>query len=249
LRLISRLLGGSAEPPASPAADLPRSPSAPPISPATPAKEAAEALEQALDQVESMLGEVEQRAQAMRASEEEKMQSSELNQLGRSLHEALRRLEEALEKVGSAGERLAGEVNRLSLLVERLDARLDGLGQALSQAAAPPEPEPVKPEEPAVAEPAFEPGGQPVRIVIAAVPGFQGLMDVQRALSRLAGVEGASVKRYQNGEASLEMVLEQSLAPSQIVDGLELATGQPLLIEEARPERHLLRLRFLDGDP
>jgi hypothetical protein len=101
-----------------------------------------------------------------------------------------------------------------------------------------------------VQEPAFQPEDGPVRIIIASVPGFQGLMDAQRALSGLPGVDGASVKRYQNGEAMLELMLAQALTPRSIVDELEQTTGSSLLIEEARPEAQLLRLRFhfQDGD-
>jgi hypothetical protein len=194
-----------------------------------------------------MLGEVEQRAQAVKTIEGVGMQPFDPDQLSKSLHEALRRLEEALDQLRDAGRQLVGEVGRLSQLADRMEgvlARAPVEPVPVAE-AAPPEAEPVPPP---VAEPAFHPSDGPVRIIIAAVPGFQGLMDVQRALSSQPGVEGASVKRYQNGEASLELVLVESLAPSRVVELLEQTTGKALLIEEARPEAQLLRLRFLDGD-
>jgi hypothetical protein len=220
---------------------------APPPAPTNSTKEAAEALELALNQVESMLGEVEQRAQAVKTIEGVRVQPSENDQLGRSLHEALRRLEEALEQLRDAGRQLVGEVGRLSQLADRLEAIADRAGEP-SEPSLGPELVANEPVPLPVPEPAFQPDHGPVRIIIAAVPGFQGLMDAQRALSSLAGVDGASVKRYQNGEAMLELALANALTPRSIVDELEQTTGHALLIEEARPEAQLLRLRFQDGD-
>lgn len=221
-----------------------------PSAPTNSTKEAAEALEQALNQVESMLGEVEERAQAVKTVEGVGMQSPDGDQLGRSLHEALRRLEESLGQFRDAGRELVSEVSRLSQLADRIDALLEGAEGKAATVAPALEPIGNAPVPLPVQEPAFQPGDGPVRIIIAAVPGFQELMDVQRALSGLRAVEGASVKRYQNGEASLELVLAAPLAPRHIIDVLEQTTGEALLIEEARPEARLLRLRFHfeDGD-
>ena len=85
-------------------------------------------------------------------------------------------------------------------------------------------------------------------VVLAAVPGFQGLMDIQRALSGLPQTEGASVVAYKNGEASLEVVLNAPVAARQIVDDIRESTGEQLLIEESRPEAGKLRLRFVERD-
>lgn len=105
-----------------------------------------------------------------------------------------------------------------------------------------PEPEPVAPEERR-----FHPAHQRVGIVLAAVPGFHPLMDAERALSDLPAAEGASVARYKNGEASVELTLRAPLSTGEILDALRASTGHQVLIEEARPEA--LRVRFIrSGD-
>jgi hypothetical protein len=104
------------------------------------------------------------------------------------------------------------------------------------------------PAAPAAREPHFEPGEQALGVVIGAVPGFQGLMDVQRGLSGLPAVAGAPVRRYKNGEALLEVALREPVSVTQIVQMLETTTGRTMLIEEAHPESLRLRLRFVDGE-
>jgi hypothetical protein len=94
-------------------------------------------------------------------------------------------------------------------------------------------------------EPSFAPGGA-VGIVLAAVPGFQGLMDVQRALSALPETEAATVIAFKDGEASLEVTLRSAITARRLVEGLQQATGHPLLIEDVRPEASKLRLRFVE---
>ena len=146
----------------------------------------------------------------------------DLAELKQALREAVRRLED--------------ETSRLAHVADRLEARI-GAPPAGEPAA---EPAPMTPPEPQ-----FQPVDHPVDVVIAAVPGFQGLMDAQRGLSALPAVEGASVHRYQNGEASLSVTLRSPLTVQEIVEGLQLATGHQLVIEEARPEAQRLRLRFV----
>jgi hypothetical protein len=179
----------------------------------------------------------------------QKIVPQELTDLKRALREVVQRLEDALDHLGIEAQRLSDEASRLTLVADRLEARLNALPRLLRGDRVPPEPEPTSELGPAVAqEPQFRPGDQGVGIVIAAVPGFQGLMDVQRALSGLPSVEGASVSGYRNGEASLEVVLRAPVTARQIVDGLKESTGHQLLIEEARPEALRLRLRFIDQE-
>lgn len=218
--------------------------------PAHPAVEAALILERALAQVESVLEQLEEgAARPAPAEERQKMVPQELTDLKRALREVVQRLEDALDHLGIEAQRFADEASRLSLIADRLEARLNGLARSLrggrlpEEAAPTPEPESVAPEEPQ-----FRPSDQAIGIVIAAVPGFQGLMDVQRALSALPAVEGASVNSYRNGEASLEVVLRAPMSARQIVEGLRESTGHQLLIEEARPEALRLRLRFVDQE-
>jgi len=96
----------------------------------------------------------------------------------------------------------------------------------------------------APAEPQFAAGGEGIQLLISAVPGFQGLMEVQRALTHMPAVEGASVERYLDGEARIVLLLREPLTARRIVDGLMEYIGEALTIEEARPEALRLHLRF-----
>ena len=102
----------------------------------------------------------------------------------------------------------------------------------------------AKPQLPDM-EPSFAPGGEGVDVTVSAVPGFQGLMEVQRALVRLAGVQSAAVRRYQDDEAAIQLVLSQPMSASAIAEGISTATGSQLIVDESRPESLRLRLRFL----
>jgi len=111
---------------------------------------------------------------------------------------------------------------------------------------AEPEPEVLEPEAPLPPpEPVFAPGGAPLDLALAAVGGFQTLMDAQRALDALEETDGASVTSYRNGDATLEVTLKAAVTARRFVDTLRGATGQTVIIEESRPERDKLRLRFV----
>jgi hypothetical protein len=69
-------------------------------------------------------------------------------------------------------------------------------------------------------------------------------MEVQRALTHMPAVEGASVERYLDGEARIVLLLREPLTARRIADGLAEYIGEPLTIEEARPEALRLHLRF-----
>jgi hypothetical protein len=165
-----------------------------------------------------------------------------------------------VDLVGEEGHNLSEQVRVLTEAVQRLERRLDELpklavptGPAPAPSAeAPPEaglakappvaaPPEVK-EEPA--EPHFAAGGEGIQLLISAVPGFQGLMEVQRALTHMPAVEGASVERYLDGEARIVLLLREPLTARRIADGLAEYIGEPLTIEEARPEALRLHLRF-----
>ncbi len=210
------------------------------------AKEAAQILERALAQVESMLGSLDERKERpAKAEEEQALESNELTDLKRSLREVVHRLEDALDHLGIEAQRLSDETSRIMLLADRLESRLVGLARSLRQAA--PELEPAPEPEPEIPqEPQFQPGDQAVGVIVNAVPGFQELMDMQRGLSDLTAVEGASVSSYRNGEASLELTLNAPVTAREIIDRLGESTSRQLLIEEARPETQRLRLRFID---
>jgi hypothetical protein len=274
-RLSTQLFGGRMTPPEGPDWRLGEEPGPkqvrPPARPAPghPAAEAARILERALAEAETMLGRLErglrsappapqpQPAPAPPKQEEkdEAVPAQELTELQSHLKAFTERLDVAMERLAGEIERLAEGTARLARAVEGLEAR-----QAAPVEVAPaheegaPVAEPAAPAvagpggEPAAREPRFEPGEQALGVVIAAVPGFQGLMDVQRGLSGLPAVAGAPVRRYKNGEALLEVALREPVSVTQIVQKLEITTGRTMLIEEAHPESLRLRLRFVDGE-
>jgi len=178
----------------------------------------------------------------------------EMSELRRSLGEVLHRFEDALDHLGIEAKRLSNESTGLALMADRLQARLSDLERTLNgnyignyrEAAAREAPVPDEPRAPD--EPQFRPSDKGVSVVLASVPGFQGLMDVQRALSGLPEADAASVAAYRNGEATLQLVLRQPVGARQIIDALAQATGEELLIEESRPEAQRLRLRFVQEE-
>jgi len=107
-----------------------------------------------------------------------------------------------------------------------------------------PAPTPQLPE----LEPSFAPGGEGVDVTIASVPGFQGLMELQRALVRLPQVQSAAVRRYQDDEAAIQLVLSQPMTANAIASGITTGTGHRIFVDEARPDALRLRLRFLNGE-
>ena len=165
-----------------------------------------------------------------------------------------------VDLMGEEGHRLSEQVRALTEAVQRLERRLDELPKLAvpsgptqappaeappeaGLAKAPPVEAPLeKKEEPA--EPQFAAGGEGIQLLISAVPGFQGLMEVQRALTHMPAVEGASVERYLDGEARIILLLREPLTARRIADGLAEYIGEPLTIEEARPEALRLHLRF-----
>lgn len=145
-------------------------------------------------------------------------------------------LERVLAQLSAEAQRLAAVAGRLEALLAALAAR-DPTAQPSQRAAA-------LRHEPAE-EPRFSPGAQPLGMVVGNVPGFQGLMELQRRVSELAGIESASVAAYRNGQATLKLVLAQPVGAREIADGVGEIDGHSLVIEESRPEELRLRLRFV----
>lgn len=183
------------------------------------AKIIAESLAQGLMEAEVILG-AERQAQARQVSPQ--------------TVETLERFGEALTRLAEFTEQLSVRMNELTQAVARLvDVRTAPAGQ------------PALPKLPEQLEPSFAPGGEGIDVTIAAVPGFQGLMDLQRALVRLPQVQSAAVRRYQDDEAAIQLILAQPMTPGAIIEGVAAATGRQIIIDEARPEGLRLRLRFL----
>ena len=221
------------------------------------AVEAVESLERTLGEFESVIDRLEQRAQRPDTPPDE------LAGLRGELRAVVQELEGAVARLGGEAERLSDGASDLAHVSGALQTRLGELAAVFGPPPergtgwpAPeqpgetepeaPEPEAAAPEAAAPGEPKFWLGDQPLGIVIAAVQGFQELMNLQKAMSALPGVSGASVVGYKDGEAALDIGLERPISAREIVDGLREATGHQLVIEEARPEALRLRLRFLE---
>ncbi len=221
------------------------------------AAEAAENLEQTLEHFESMLEALENQVQkSVRADAASEANATlEVADLKQMMNQMFERFEGTLDRLTTQAERLSDGASDLAEMAGRIEGRMNEITRALreSSSAQPAQPQapvaapvaaPVVPAAPV--EPQFQPSQTPMDVVLAAVPGFQGLMDAQRALTGLPQTDGASVVAYKNGEASLEVVLNAPVAARQIVDGLRESTGEQLLIEESRPEAGKLRLRFVE---
>lgn len=153
----------------------------------------------------------------------------------------------ALESFGLILTRLVDHTEQLSNRVAELATALASLierqtqpGQAGASASSA---EQTLPQ----AESSFAPGGEGIDVTIMDVPGFQGLMELQRALVRLPQVQSAAVRRYQDDAAAIQLVLAQPMTASAIAEGIGAGTGKRLYIDEARPESLRLKLRFLNA--
>ncbi len=154
---------------------------------------------------------------------------------------ALQRLADVAERLDAAARGMTDQAERLSSLLERLEqpqpvAHSSNETQPAPQAGPPPSHEPSYPV------------GEAVSLVVTGVPGFQGLMDVQRGLSGLDGVESASVRRYQGGEANIELVLSRPMAAGDIAGGIRTGTAHRVIVEDAKPDMLQLQLRCLPAD-
>ncbi len=226
----------------------------------TQATEAAENLKETLDHFEAMLDALENHVQPDEPSSA--TVSGTTSVAARSgttgtMNGTAERLEQMLNRLATQAQRLADGASDLALVAGQMEGRLGEVARSVRGAPArepvaeqartaeiePPE-KVLEPDAPA--EPQFDPANSPLSVALAGVPGFQGLMDAQRALTELAETEGASVVAFKNGEAALEVVLNAPVTARQIVDGVRGVTGEQLVIEESRPEASRLRLRFVD---
>ena len=144
---------------------------------------------------------------------------------------------------------LADQITNLAGSLDRLVTHLEGISLLMSELvermAAPREPAPAleTPTEPA--EPLFQPGGEGVSLAIGAVPGFQVLMDIQKALMGFQQVSSASVERFQEGDSRIQIHLREPVSGSQLAGALGDATGHAFAVEEARPELMRLKLKIV----
>lgn len=153
---------------------------------------------------------------------------------------------EAAAETLKAIERFSSVLTRLVEHTEALSARMAELTEAVAslaeqRATATP---PAKPQLPEM-ERSFPPGGEGIDVTIAGVPGFQGLMELQRALVRMPEVQSAAVRRYQDDEAAIQLVLSQPMTSSAVAEGVSAGTGKRIIVDESQPDQLRLRLRFL----
>ena len=143
---------------------------------------------------------------------------------------------------------LAGQLTNLAGSLDRLVGHLDGLSRLMAELierlATPAEPATqIQPPEPA--EPVFRPGGEGVSLTVVAVPGFQALMDIQKALLTIEQVSGASVERFQEGDSRLLLQLRAAITAGDIAGALGHHPGHAFAVEESRPELMRLRLKIV----
>ena len=153
---------------------------------------------------------------------------------------------EVLETMGRFSDILSRLVDHTESLATRMSDLTETVARLAEAQAAPPAPEVAKPHLPDL-EPSFAAGGEGIDVTIAAVPGFQGLMEIQRALVRLPQVQSAAVRRYQDDEAAIQLVLGQPMTATTIAEGVTAGTGKRIFVDEARPDALRLRLRFLNN--
>jgi len=162
--------------------------------------------------------------------------------------EALERLVQRFE--GQLGEEreqrraLAGQLTSLAGALDRLVSHLQGLSQLMADVLERMAEQPPAPAS-RTQEASFLPGGEGVTVALVAVPGFQALMDIQKALAGLSEVAGASVERFQEAESRILLQLSAPITATEIAAAIHGATGHAAAIEEARPEALSLRLKIV----
>ena len=157
-------------------------------------------------------------------------------------------MEQRLAEERQQRSALADQITNLGGSLDRLVSHLEGITLLMSELvermAAPREPEPpATPPEPT--EPLFRPGGEGVSLAIGAVPGFQVLMDIQKALMAFEQVSSASVERFQEGDSRIQIHLRAAVTGTQLASALGNATGHSFAVEESRPELMRLRLKIV----
>ncbi|MEX2245592.1 MAG: hypothetical protein WEC75_02805 [Dehalococcoidia bacterium] len=142
-------------------------------------------------------------------------------------------------------DRFSAVLTRLVDHTEQLAERMTELTEAVTALADTRQPAPAASPRLPELEPSFAPGGEGIDVTIASVPGFQGLMELQRGLVRLPQVQSAAVRRYQDDEASIQLVLSQPMTATAIAEGITTGTGYRIFVDESRPDSLRLKLRFL----
>jgi len=147
-------------------------------------------------------------------------------------HRAL--LAEQIANLAASLDRLVTHLEGISLLMSDLVGRLGATGAAS---------EPAVPAD--TGEPPFRPGGEGISLGISEVPGFQVLMEIQKALMAMDPVSSASVERFQEGESRIQVHLRSPVTGLQLASALGSATGHSFAVEESKPELMSLKLKVV----
>ena len=163
-----------------------------------------------------------------------------------ALQQLAARLEQQLAQEQEQRQLLAGQLTGLTNALDRLVSHLQSLSQLmvdLLERLA--EPQPLTPGVSTAPQPTFPAGGEGVSVTLTGVPGFQVLMELQKAFQSLPQVAGASVERFQEGDSRILLHLSSPASADEIASGLHAASGQAIVVEESRPELLQLRLKVL----
>lgn len=201
--------------------------------------------EQALVQMQAMLSQVERGAHGEGPLQE----SPEIAELRRTVHQRCAELRDGLT-------RLADDVTRLADAATRRNGHTNGYqnghsnGSTNGHAPAPPAAngtnEAASPKP--TVESKFEATGWPLRVVLEAVPDFEAATAVQQALSDMPQATSAAVIEFEDASASLDVDLDVAVSLREIMDQLREHTGRHYLVEQARPDEHRLRVRFIEHE-
>lgn len=172
---------------------------------------------------------------------------SELQATRVAIQELAQRLEHQLTDDRDQRLLLAGQLASLAGSLDKLVTHLEGLSGLMGTLLERLVQAPAEATPPTPTEPSFAAGGEGVSLSLIAVPGFQALMDIQKALSGLEEVAGASVERFQEGDSRMLVHLNAALGAQAIADALHQGTGYNFVVEESKPELARLRLKFVAG--
>jgi hypothetical protein len=171
----------------------------------------------------------------------------ELAQNRTAMEKLAQRLDQQLAQEQEQRVLLASQLTSLATALDRLVDHLQGLSRLMAEmlqrlAERPPLAGPAP-----VSEPSFPAGGEGISLTLSDVPGFQALMEIQKALQGLEEVANASVERFQEGDSRLLLLLRSPLSGTELAAALHRATGQTIVIQESRPELLRLHLKLLTG--
>lgn len=184
------------------------------------------------------------------ANQENSALAEEVSRNRIAMESLSQRFEQQMAEERHQRRMLAEQIAGLATSLDRLVTHLEGasnlmteLVERISSPYAPREREPRQTAEPG--EPLFQPGGEGVSLVVSAVPGFQALMDIQKALLSMEPISSASVERFQEGDSRIQLHLHSAVSASYIANMLGEATTHAFVVEEARPELMSLRIKVI----